>query len=151
MKPALKTYNFIVNTICCLYALLFIYAATSKLLDFSTFRVQLGQSPLLNAFSDWISISVPGIEIIIAILLLIPKYRLMGLYASYLLMAMFTMYIYIILNYSAFVPCSCGGILQKMTWNQHLIFNIVFILLAIIAILICPSSNKSSNSEIVKS
>ena len=150
MKPTLKTISFIVNTICCLYALLFIYAATSKLLDFTTFRVQLGQSPLLNAFADWISISVPGIEIIIAFVLLIPKYRLIGLYASYLLMAMFTMYIFIILNYSAFVPCSCGGILQKMTWDEHLVFNIVFILLAIIAILICPSSAKSCNSQIEK-
>jgi len=150
MKPTLKTINFIVNTICCLYALLFTYAATSKLLDFTTFRVQLGQSPLLNAFADWISISVPGIEIIIAFVLLIPKYRLIGLYASYLLMAMFTMYIYIILNYSAFVPCSCGGILQKMTWNEHLFFNIVFILLAIIAILICPGSAKSCNTQIEK-
>jgi len=151
MKPTLKTINFIVNTICSLYALLFIYAATSKLLDFDTFRVQLGQSPLLNAFSDWVSVGVPGIEIVLAIMLLLPKYRLTGLYASYLLMSMFTMYIYIILNYSAFVPCSCGGILQKMTWNEHLLFNAVFILLAIVGILICPVSYKSSNSQIVKS
>lgn len=151
MKPTLKAINFIVNSICYSYALLFIYAAASKLLDFNTFRVQLGQSPLLSAFADWVSISIPGIEICIAIILLIPKYRLLGLYASYLLMAMFTMYIYIILNYSAFVPCSCGGILQKMTWNQHLIFNIAFILLAIIAVIIYPIEYQSSKGQTIKS
>lgn len=151
MKPSLKIINGIETIICCLYALLFIYAATSKLLDYDTFRVQLGQSPLLNAFADWVSIGVPGIEIVIAIALMLPKYRLTGLYASYLLMSMFTMYIYIILNYSAFVPCSCGGILQKMTWNEHLLFNSVFMLLAIIAILICPISDNSSNGQTLKS
>jgi uncharacterized membrane protein YphA (DoxX/SURF4 family) len=146
-----KTVNAVVSTISYLYALLFIYAATSKLLDFDTFRIQLGQSPLLSVFADWISISVPGIEIVITVMLLSPKFRLVGLYASYLLMSMFTTYIHIILNYSAFVPCSCGGILQKMTWDQHLIFNIVFILLAIIAIIIFPINNNSYNCQTIKS
>lgn len=151
MKPSLKISNGIVTIICCLYALLFIYAATSKLLDFDTFRIQLGQSPLLNAFADWVSIGVPVIEIVIAIALMLPKFRLTGLYSSYLLMSMFTMYIYIILNYSAFVPCSCGGILQKMTWNEHLLFNSVFLLLAIIGILMYPISDNTSNGQILKS
>ena len=150
MKPTPKTINAILNTISYLYALLFIYAATSKLLDFDTFRIQLGQSPLLSAFADWVSISIPGIEICIAIILLIPKFRLLGLYASYLLMSMFTTYIYIILNYSSFVPCSCGGILQKMTWNQHLIFNMVFIILAVIAIIIFPINNTSHHYQTLK-
>ena len=151
MKPTPKTINAIVNTISYLYALLFIYAATSKLLDFNTFKIQLGQSPLLSAFADWVLISIPAFEICIAIILLIPKFRLLGLYASYLLMSMFTTYIHIILNYSSFVPCSCGGILQKMTWNQHLIFNMVFIILALIAIIIFPINNTSQHYQTLKS
>ena len=150
MKPTPKTINAIVNTISYLYALLFFYAATSKLLDFDTFQIQLGQSPLLSAFTDWVSISIPTLEICIAIILLIPKFRLLGLYTSYLLMSMFTIYIHIILNYSSFVPCSCGGILQKMTWNQHLIFNMVFIILAVIAIIISPINNTSHHYQTLK-
>ena len=150
MKPTPKTINAIVNTISYLYALLFFYAATSKLLDFDTFQIQLGQSPLLSAFTDWVSISIPTLEICIAIILLIPKFRLLGLYTSYLLMSMFTIYIHIILNYSSFVPCSCGGILQKMTWNQHLIFNMVFIILAVIAIIIFPINNTSHHYQTLK-
>lgn len=136
MKFTTQTRNNIVSIICYIYVVLFTYAATSKLLDFENFRVQLGQSPLLSAFAVWSSIAVPVSEIIIAILLLLPKFRFFGLFAAYSLMVMFTAYIYIILNYSAFVPCSCGGILEKMTWNQHLIFNILFVLLAVFAILL---------------
>jgi uncharacterized membrane protein YphA (DoxX/SURF4 family) len=139
MKAFVPFKNTIIDIICLLFALLFIYAATSKLFDFENFTIQLGQSPLLSAFAGWISITVPVLEIIIAVSLLIKPLRVPALYASYLLMVMFTAYIYIILNYSAFVPCSCGGILEKMTWEEHLVFNSFFIILAVIAILFIPA------------
>lgn len=118
-----------------LYILLFVYAAVSKILDFENFRVQLGQSPLLSAYADYISIMVPASELLICFFLLIPKIRFVGLLLSYLLMVMFTAYIYIILNFSSFVPCSCGGILEHMSWNEHMIFNLAFILFSTVAIL----------------
>lgn len=136
-----KIRNSIINTICWLYATLFIYAATSKLIDFGTFRLQLGQSPLLSSFADWIALMIPTIEIGIALLLLNSKFRVIGLFGSFTLMIIFTVYIYIILNYSAFVPCSCGGILEKMTWNQHLTFNIIFVILAVWAIILIPDND----------
>ncbi|MDR6919500.1 hypothetical protein J2Y40_000330 [Chryseobacterium sp. 2987] len=49
-------------------------------------------------------------------------------------MSAFTIYIYIILNYSDFVPCSCGGILEKLGWWEHLLFNIVIVILVFSAI-----------------
>lgn len=118
------------------YAFLYIYAACSKLIDFETFKVQLGQSPLLSAFADGVAFGVPVIEIGIAILLLMPQFRYIGLLGAYSLMVMFTGYIYIILNYSDFIPCSCGGILSNMSWTEHLLFNGSFVLLAIIALIV---------------
>ncbi len=112
------------------FVILFLYAAFSKLLDFETFTVQLAQSPLLSAYAGIIAWAVPGLEILIALFLTIPKFRLPALYASFTLMVMFTAYIYIILNFSDFVPCSCGGVLEKLSWTQHLILNVVFIILA---------------------
>lgn len=55
---------------------------------------------------------------------------------------MFTAYIVIILHFSYFVPCSCGGILEKLGWTEHLIFNVVFVLLAIVAILLQAMNNR---------
>ncbi len=126
----------IITLIGYLYMFLFLYAATSKLLDFVTFKVQLAQSPLLSAYAGIVSWAVPGVEILIAILLTIPKYRIPALYASFTLMVMFTAYIYIILNFSDFIPCSCGGVLEKLSWTQHLVFNLVFIILAGVAVLV---------------
>lgn len=57
-------------------------------------------------------------------------------------MVMFTTYIVIILHFTAFTPCSCGGALEKMGWTEHLIFNIVFVGLALIGIRITKSSQR---------
>lgn len=136
MRLNTKIQNLFLEFICLLYILLFVYAAVSKLLDFENFQVQLGQSPLLSAFASWVSWLVPIIELILALLLFLPKWRLVALFATFSLMVMFTAYIFIILNYSPFVPCSCGGILEKMGWKEHFIFNFVFIMLAAAGILI---------------
>lgn len=136
MKLNSKIKSIIPDTICFLYVLLFVYAAVSKLIDFENFRVQLGQSPLISAFADWISSTVLFAEFLISILLFIPKIRIIALYLAVGLMTMFTTYIIIILNYSSFIPCSCGGILEKLGWREHLIFNCVFILLGITAIIV---------------
>ncbi|MFH6963718.1 MauE/DoxX family redox-associated membrane protein [Flavobacterium plurextorum] len=136
MKLNIKIKNAILEIICLLYVILFVYAALSKLLNFENFRVQLGQSPLLSAFAGSIAWIVPTLELLIAVLIVFKKCRLSGFFSAFSLMVMFTTYIYIILNYSSFVPCSCGGILEKMGWKEHLFFNFVFIMLAAAGILI---------------
>lgn len=122
MKLAAKTQNLIVEIIALLYVLLFVYAAVSKILDFENFQVQLGQSPLLSAFARWVAFGVPFLELFIVVLLVLPKWRLTGFYFAFSLMVLFSTYIIVILNFSSFVPCSCGGILEDMSWTQHLIF-----------------------------
>lgn len=136
MKISISFKNIIIDIICLLYIILFVYAAVSKLLDFENFQIQLGQSPLLSSFAGIVSWIVPIVELLIVALLIFPSMRFWGLWTAFSLMIMFTAYIFIILNYSSFVPCSCGGILEKMGWEEHLIFNSVFIMLAAAGILI---------------
>ncbi|MBP2283060.1 putative membrane protein YphA (DoxX/SURF4 family) [Flavobacterium sp. CG_23.5] len=123
-----------IDIISYLFIILFSYASFSKLLDYESFTIQIGQSPLISAFAGWVSWSIPSLELLIAALLMFKNTKLPALVASFTLMVMFSAYIFIILHYSEFVPCSCGGILEKMTWNQHLTFNLIFCLLAAFAI-----------------
>ncbi|MCB0476071.1 MAG: hypothetical protein KDC69_10360 [Flavobacteriaceae bacterium] len=126
-------------TILC--AFLFIYAATSKLLDFENFRAQIGQSPVLSAYADILALVVPIVELIIAAMLITKKLRLVGLLAFYILMVAFTAYIIVIMNFSDFIPCSCGGILEKMGWGEHLVFNIIFCLIAFFLVMTLEVEN----------
>lgn len=125
-----------VEIISALLVALWAYAAISKLLDYGTFKFQLGRSPYVTNIAGFIAWFLPLTELTVATLLIITKTRLLGLYSSFFLMLMFTGYIYAMLHFSYYVPCSCGGILSKMSWNQHLLFNIAFTVLALIGILL---------------
>lgn len=149
MRFSIKIQNVLLELICLLYVLLFVYASVSKLLDFENFQVQLGQSPMLSAFTGWVSWGVIIVELITSFLLIFPKTRRVGLYIAFTLMVMFTAYIFIILNFSSFVPCSCGGILEKLTWTQHFIFNICFIIIALIGLMLCKTNIIKSKSFIL--
>ena len=137
----------IIEIISFLFILLFIYAATIKTVEYQKFTIQIGQSPLLTRFGSNIPWMVILIEILISILLIIPGFRLAALFGSFSLMTMFTAYIIVILNFSPYIPCSCGGILEKFNWTEHLIFNLAFVALAVIAILLHSSQQSEETTD----
>ena len=117
-----------------LFEALFLYASFNKILDYQKFTVQISQSPLLTGFGNLIPWIVISTEVVVSIMLFIPRFRLFGLFASFCLMTMFSAYIIAILNFSSYVPCSCGGILDELGWRDHLIFNIAFVFLSLVGI-----------------
>ena len=142
MRKNLINKKVIVEVIGALFVLLFFYAAISKLSDFENFRAQLGKSPVLNSFASVAVWVVPITEIILCVLLCTKRFQYLAFYFAFSLMVMFTVYIVIILKFSSYIPCSCGGILEHMTWSQHLFFNIAFTLLGGVGVLIYPNGNK---------
>jgi len=112
--------------------ILWVYTAGSKVFDFQEFHHQLKLQHFgaqLTAFLIW---AIPAIEITTPILLAITKTRVVGLYLSASLLLMFTGYVALILSgFYAQVPCSCGGVLKEMSWPEHLLFNLSFLLINI--------------------
>lgn len=129
-----KAQTVIVEIIRFLFIVLFFYAAVTKLLDYHGFVGQIGKSPLLTRYSTWLAWLIPSIELIITIILIIPRWALAGLFASFGLMTLFTLYIIFILSFSRDVPCACGGILNTLDWKEHLVLNIFFVAIGLIGI-----------------
>jgi hypothetical protein len=125
-----------VEIICALFVILFIYTGLNKLMDYETFKFQLGRSPFLQNFDAIIATTLPTGELLLALILVVRRTRLLGLYLSFTLMTLFTGYIWIMINESYYLPCSCGGILASMSWNDHLLFNAIFSGLAMVAIIL---------------
>lgn len=142
----MKKLNFL-DVIVFLFMFLFVYAAVSKLAEYDLFRAQLGKSPLLTRYAGIFSWLVPGIELIVAGMLFIPRFQLAGLYGAFTLMLGFTAYIAFILTFSPYVPCSCGGILSSMGWGEHLVFNVVFLLLATAGVIAYVKAKEQSGSR----
>lgn len=137
MKPnQFITRKAIVDIIAALLILLFTYTAVSKLMTWDLFKVLLAQSPGIGKHADWLFIAIPAVELIIAALLFFPTTRLKGLYASFVLMLAFTIYVIYMVQQGGILPCSCGGVISKMSWTQHIYFNLLFTLAALAGILL---------------
>lgn len=125
-----------------LLIILWIYAAISKLLQLENFRIRLSQFPFISEYAHQLAWLVPGVEIIIALLFFFPRLKDEAYLASAALLLVFTAYIIAVLNLSDSIPCSCNGVLPSLSWKEHILFNVGFLLLAIAGLLMSPQLRK---------
>lgn len=121
-----KTQFIITEIISALLLILFLYTAASKLADHERFVMVLKKSPLLQEVAGPVSWLVPLSELVVSLSLFVPAWRLYGFRLAFGLLAIFTLYIGYMILFTPHLPCSCGGVIRKMSWSQHLIFNVFF-------------------------
>lgn len=137
----------IIEIISLLYVILFLYTGLNKIYFLPINEILFSQSPIMKPFASALAWGVPITEFIVSVLLFFPRYRMTGLIAALCMMIVFTIYIIITLATSDKLPCSCGGIVQQLSWPQHIVFNTFFIALSIIAIV---TLKKLKAEEIVR-
>lgn len=110
------------------FIIVWTYAAASKLGNLNAFHGQLAQSPLILNYARLLKWAVPIIELVLALGLLIKPFQEIAMIGSTFLMMSFCWYIIAITQFSTYIPCSCGGLLQQLSWNQHLLLNTVLVI-----------------------
>lgn len=113
-----------------LFIILFMYTAASKLFTIKSFAATLAKSPLIGDYDLLVAWAVPLIEMGITFLLIMPFTRKAGMTASLSLMVTFTVYLLYMVLSEHKLPCHCGGAISNMTWQQHIWFNVLLIILA---------------------
>ncbi|HEY8898294.1 MAG TPA: MauE/DoxX family redox-associated membrane protein [Niastella sp.] len=127
----------IIEIISSLLILLFLYASVSKWLAFKVFIGEMNNQPFPNWMTPWLVWSIPIVEVLIVIGLIFERTRLFAFYASLFLMGAFTIYtVTILLHAFRYIPCSCGGVIRKLTWPQHLVFNLFFVGISLLGIIL---------------
>lgn len=121
------------NVIVFLFILLFAYTGASKLAGHDEFIYQLSSVHFFDGYVRFTSWIIPIAELITAACLCFRNTRTFGLWCSLILMCSFVAYVATVLSGSS-LPCSCGGVITAMSWQQHLFFNIIFLALNIIAL-----------------
>lgn len=134
--------NAALEIISALFILLFAYTGINKLIDHVMFEFTLRGHPLLKNHTILISWVLPIVELLVCILLFFPRLRKAGLYSSFAVMLIFTIYVGYMMAFVPNLPCSCGGIISALTWKQHIIFNAFFTFLGAYAIWL--TKNKSN-------
>lgn len=117
-----------------LLILLWAYAAINKLAGHTVFHAQLQQFPWLAPAAAFLSWAVPLTEVAVALLLFFPATAPYGLYASGTLLTVFTLYLLAMVILKTSLPCSCGGVIARLSWQQHIAFNVFFMALVIAGI-----------------
>ena len=125
----------IVGIISALLVLLFVYTAFSKFFNMEEFTGSMSNQPIPRRWALILAWSVPITEILVACCLLYEGTKKAGLYASLVLLSFFTLYIgAILLHLFHKTPCSCGGAIRQLSWQQHLWFNLFFVSLSLLAV-----------------
>ncbi|MCI0922407.1 MauE/DoxX family redox-associated membrane protein [Sphingobacterium rhinopitheci] len=139
---------YILQGITILLLILWIPTSLNKLLDFESFKQDINKQPFNIILAKVIIYSIPLLEILTVILIVIPKYRRLGFISSTFLMSIFTLYIASALLYVwDKLPCGCGLILSQLNWQEHLWFNLTFLLLSIAAWYLETVVNKNRISD----
>lgn len=118
-----------------LVALLFFYAAFSKLMDYDRSQWEMQNQVFPKSVANVLTGLVPSVEIVLMLGLLFPTTRIKALWGSLLLLVAFTLYIAIVMtNVFGRIPCSCGGIIGKLPYSVHLIFNLFWVAIALVGL-----------------
>ena len=141
----------LLESISALLIMLFLYASISKFLDFRLFTRQMYNQPFPNSWTPFIIWFVPSLEIAISLALIFERTRMIGLITSFIVMVVFTLYTgSVLLHFFAYVPCSCGGVISKLTWKQHLFFNLFFVGISLTGIILQRKKKSSQSIFITK-
>ena len=120
-----------------LLIILFLYVALSKWMDMSAFTRAMHNQPFPSWMASALVWTLPPIEILVAVLLMFKRTQLAGFMASIILTILFTLYIIaMLLHLFPRVPCSCGGVIKELGWTAHLVFNLFFVFISMLAIVL---------------
>ena len=147
------TRKIMIEVICSLLILLFLYTSLSKWLDFKGFTGDMYNQPFSHKIAPIIIWTLPAMELLIVLALLFEKTRRAGLWASLILMLLFTIYTILVLSrFFSRVPCSCGGVIKRLSWSQHLFFNLFFVGISIAGIILRRSvpGNVSTGKQVIR-
>ncbi|WP_454881499.1 MauE/DoxX family redox-associated membrane protein [Sphingobacterium detergens] len=110
---------------------LWLFVAHNKIINFDQNMEGMLRQPFPRSLAIFLAYTVPGSELIAAVLIGFHRTRLIGLGFSALLMTAFTAYVglAILHIWSDKLPCNCGLIIQ-IGWKKHFIFNVFLLLIS---------------------
>src|SRR5690554_2917477 len=132
--------HYIISLITLLLLLLWIATGLDKFWDLEGFRQSLLNQPFPNSWAEVLYLALPISELGCAMLLVVgsidnPKTNHLlkwGFALSALLLLGFTLFIlFEIVGWYEKRPCGCGSVISSLSWEQHLWFNVGFLLVSL--------------------
>lgn len=133
------------------------YTTASKAFNFPHFSRAMLSQPIPKVWASVLTYAIPILELIAVIAILLPTWRKIGLGITAGIMTAFTFYVlYIKMTGLHNTTCPCGGLFASLTWNQHLIVNLLLTILSYWTLYInniqkrIPGQGKRGNADASK-
>ncbi|AIM39004.1 hypothetical protein KO02_21630 [Sphingobacterium sp. ML3W] len=143
--------HIIANSISIFLIIFWLYVGLEKAWSWKNFQLSLQQQPLPDWSIGVIYWLIPLVEIVTGALLAfrISKLKRLGYWGSILLLTTFTIFIGLgVAGVYEKRPCTCASIFSGMSWEWHLVVNIILLSISILGIILLrPASLSSGDSE----
>ena len=112
----------------------FAYTLVNKLLQFDAFKLNLARTGIFEArMVDLVAYFAVAMEA--ASIILLVFFRKWGLRFALLMMIAFTLYILYLATTGHYEVCGCGGVLNGLKFQWHLLINLVLIFILLLYVL----------------
>lgn len=128
-----------------------LFVGLEKAWSWQNFRISLQQQPLPDWSMGILFWLVPLIEIVTGIMLTFQnrKFQRLGYWGSILLLTAFTIFIGLgVAGVYEKRPCTCASIFNEMSWEWHLVVNIVLLIISIIGLLQLRAKTRTSATRV---
>lgn len=135
MNGKAKLYQILRGVLLFYFVVLLSYAGISKFIEGNSLYIALINAPLyLNKpAADLLKWWIPIIEILLAISISFKTTRRIGYLSIALLFILLSLYAGWITWFLPNKPCSCGGLISLLSWKQHVVFNLINLILSLVA------------------
>jgi hypothetical protein len=129
--------EYVMEILTCFFILLFSYAGLRKLVDLNMFVREVWGFSLFGSKTAvrWEFISLSCVELLVALLLSIPKTRTFGWYSTFILIVALNVAMFYMQQFAKVIPIYYGGIIPGVSFIIHFSFNILTLFLALIGLL----------------
>ncbi|RVT99736.1 hypothetical protein EOD41_14930 [Mucilaginibacter limnophilus] len=143
--PGLANFRWITPVARFLLIILWVYAVAAKMRDFQRYAYEMQQQVFSAKLATFLAYALPLAELLAVIMLIAESTVFAGLALSAMLLLAFTGYsAAVLLHWFPKIPCPCGGLISELSWLQHLLFNLSFLLLTLISILTIAKERRST-------
>ncbi len=124
----------------------FAYTLSNKLLQFDAFKLNVARTGLFEGMMvDAVSYLAVSMEA--GSILLLVFSRKWGLRFALLMMLVFTVYILYLASTGHYEVCGCGGVLNGLKFQWHLLINLVLIFILLLYVIYHRSHRPSTKAQ----
>jgi uncharacterized membrane protein YphA (DoxX/SURF4 family) len=132
------------DLICFVLVLNYFYEGVQKLAYLDVYGFWITHAPVIRKFGSILKYAIPISEIVIAVLLLMPKFRKAAFIASIFMQIGFILWVMSVYLFTGYLFWPYHALWDNPTWMQKMVYGLMLAWMALTGILLSRSKTRSN-------